>query len=169
MLRHITCHVTIHVKYIISCHKFLLCTSQFMSYYSYTWHVISHVNSCHMTCHVTCQFISHDMSCHIIPHDSSHAVMIVTGHRSRGTGHRARNTEWWPITIVPWGNRGLKSIGIFTYKQRLLSMDMKTNVVQHIRSIIFKVCKVFYLHHTRACDKRDHRAGSQLTIKTKLN
>ena len=27
-----------------------------------------------------------------------------------------------------------KSIGIFTYKQRLLSMDMKTKLVQHVES-----------------------------------
>ena len=36
-----------------------------------------------------------------------------------------------------------KGIGIFTYKQRLLSIDMKTKVVQHVPRIIFKVFKVF--------------------------
>ena len=34
-----------------------------------------------------------------------------------------------------------KSIDIFTYKQRLLSIDMKTKVVQHVPRIIFKVFK----------------------------
>ena len=36
-----------------------------------------------------------------------------------------------------------KSIDIFNYKQRLLSIDMKTKVVQHVPRIIFKVFKVF--------------------------
>ena len=36
-----------------------------------------------------------------------------------------------------------KSIDIFNYKQRLLSIDMKTKVVQHVPRIISKVFKVF--------------------------
>ena len=36
-----------------------------------------------------------------------------------------------------------KTIDIYTYKQRLLSIDMKTKVVQHVPRIIFKVFKVF--------------------------
>ena len=36
-----------------------------------------------------------------------------------------------------------KNIAIFSYKQRLLSLDMKTNVVQHVPRIIFHVFKVF--------------------------
>ena len=36
-----------------------------------------------------------------------------------------------------------KSIAIFGKKQRLLSIDMKTKVVQHVRRIIFNVFKVF--------------------------
>ena len=36
-----------------------------------------------------------------------------------------------------------KSIGIFNYKQLLLSIDMKTKVVQHVLRIIFNVFKVF--------------------------
>ena len=36
-----------------------------------------------------------------------------------------------------------KSIGIFTYKQWLLSQDMKTKVFQHVQRIIFSVFKVF--------------------------
>ena len=35
-----------------------------------------------------------------------------------------------------------KSIVIFTYKQSLLSIDMKTKVVQHVPRIIFSVFKV---------------------------
>ena len=35
-----------------------------------------------------------------------------------------------------------KNIDIFIYKQRLLSIDMKTKVVQHVPRIIFKVFKV---------------------------
>ena len=34
---------------------------------------------------------------------------------------------WWPITIVPWRNRGLKTIAIFAYKQLGLSMDIEKN------------------------------------------
>ena len=37
----------------------------------------------------------------------------------------------------------LKSIVIFTYKQWLLSIDMKTKVVQHVLRIIYNVFKVF--------------------------
>ena len=36
-----------------------------------------------------------------------------------------------------------KPIVIFGYKQRLLSIDMKTKVVQHVPRIIFNVFKVF--------------------------
>ena len=36
-----------------------------------------------------------------------------------------------------------KSIAIFGYKQSLLSLDMKTNVVQHVPRIICNVFKVF--------------------------
>ena len=36
-----------------------------------------------------------------------------------------------------------KSIAIFAYKQRLLSLEMKTKVVQHVPRIIFNVFKVF--------------------------
>ena len=36
-----------------------------------------------------------------------------------------------------------KIIDIFTYNQRLLSIDMKTKVVQHVPRIIFHVFKVF--------------------------
>ena len=36
-----------------------------------------------------------------------------------------------------------KNIDIFTYKQRLLSLDMKTKVVQHVPRIIFHVFKIF--------------------------
>ena len=39
--------------------------------------------------------------------------------------------------------RSKKIIAIFTYKQRLLSIDVKTKVVQHVPRIIFKVFKVF--------------------------
>ena len=38
-----------------------------------------------------------------------------------------------------------KSIDIFTYKQWLLSLDMKTKVVQHVPRILFNVFKVFKL------------------------
>ena len=34
-----------------------------------------------------------------------------------------------------------KNIAIFGYKQRLLSIDMKTKVVQHVLRIIFNVFK----------------------------
>ena len=34
-----------------------------------------------------------------------------------------------------------KNISIFGYKQRLLSLDMKTKVVQHVSRIIFDVFK----------------------------
>jgi len=41
------------------------------------------------------------------------------------------------------GDEGVKkSIAIFGYKQQLLSIDMKTKVVQHVPRIIFKVFKV---------------------------
>ena len=36
-----------------------------------------------------------------------------------------------------------KNIAIFGNKQRLLSIDMKTKVVQHVPRIIFNVFKVF--------------------------
>ena len=36
-----------------------------------------------------------------------------------------------------------KHIAIFSNKQRLLSIDMKTKVVQHVPMIIFNVFKVF--------------------------
>ena len=36
-----------------------------------------------------------------------------------------------------------KIIDIFNYKQRLLNIDMKTKVVQHVPRIIFNVFKVF--------------------------
>ena len=36
-----------------------------------------------------------------------------------------------------------KTIDIFNFKQRLLSIDMKTKVVQHVPWIIFNVYKVF--------------------------
>ena len=55
------------------------------------------------------------------------------GHRCP-TGARCQVPNWWPITIVPWGNRGLKSIAIFAYKQRLLSLEIKTKLVQHVES-----------------------------------
>jgi len=35
-----------------------------------------------------------------------------------------------------------KSIAIFTYKQRLLSLEMKTKVVQHVPRIIFNIYKI---------------------------
>ena len=35
-----------------------------------------------------------------------------------------------------------KSIAIFANKQRLLSIDIKTKLVQHVLTIIFKVIKV---------------------------
>ena len=35
-----------------------------------------------------------------------------------------------------------KSIDIFGYKQRLLSLDMKTKVVQHVPRIIFNIYKI---------------------------
>ena len=38
--------------------------------------------------------------------------------------------------------RSKKHIDIFNYKQRLLSIDMKTKVVQHVSRIIFNVFKV---------------------------
>ena len=38
-----------------------------------------------------------------------------------------------------------KSIDIFNFKQRLLSIDMKTKVVQHVPRILFNVFKVFKL------------------------
>jgi len=42
------------------------------------------------------------------------------------------------------GDEGVKkSIAIFGYKQQLLSIDMKTKVVQHVPRIIFNVFKVF--------------------------
>ena len=36
-----------------------------------------------------------------------------------------------------------KSIAIFDYKQRLLSIDMKTKVIHYVPRIIFHVFKVF--------------------------
>ena len=38
-----------------------------------------------------------------------------------------------------------KTIDIFNFKQRLLSIDMKTKVVQHVPRILFNVFKVFKL------------------------
>ena len=35
-----------------------------------------------------------------------------------------------------------KIIAIFGYKQRLLSLDMKTKVVQHVPRIIFNIYKI---------------------------
>ena len=35
-----------------------------------------------------------------------------------------------------------KTIAIFGYKQRLLSLDMKTKVVQHVPRIIFNIYKI---------------------------
>ena len=61
-------------------------------------------------------------SCHQISHCSSPA--------SDGSPADLR-----PIGIVPCRNRGLKSIAIFTHKQSLWSIDMKTKVVQHVPRI----------------------------------
>ena len=35
-----------------------------------------------------------------------------------------------------------KTIDIFNFKQRLLSLDMKTKVVQHVPRIIFNIYKI---------------------------
>ena len=44
------------------------------------------------------------------------------------------------------GNDVKKSIAIFAYKQRILSIEMKTKLVQHVPRIIFNVFKVFKLN-----------------------
>ena len=86
-----------------------------------------------------------------------------------------------------------KSIVIFTYKQGLLSLDMKTKVVQHVpktlktwtRDILNNFCfhvyaqkslfiaencnAFFYISIlTLSCEFRVHRAGSQLKIVEQL-
>ena len=45
----------------------------------------------------------------------------------------------------------LKNIAIFGNKQRLLSIDMKTKVVQHVPWIIFSVFQVFKFSKTFLC------------------
>ena len=114
---HITCHVTCHVMHHILHHvmshitenKNIICpimhymTHHVMPYTSHNGprHMSRHT-SCHMKCHVT-QDITHQVT-----GDRSQV-----GHWSRVTGrslvmgHRWRGHHFWPITIVPWGNRGL--------------------------------------------------------------
>ena len=52
-------------------------------------------------------------------------------------------------------------IDIFNFKQRLLSLDMKTKVVQHVPRI--NLSHLNFLPHHHPCPyMRIHRAGSQL-------
>ena len=63
-------------------------------------------------------------------------------HFQISTGTPPRDHEnppqYIPPVLSPW-NRGLSTIAIFTYKQRLLNKDMKTKVVQHGPRLIFNV------------------------------
>ena len=55
-----------------------------------------------------------------------------------------------------------KSIAIFGKKQRLLSIDMKTKVVQHVPRIIFNVFKVFEFSGFQVFQVFQNIPGSQL-------
>ena len=58
----------------------------------------------------------------------------------------SRVFSWEPTiwTLMSGGDKEVKkTIDILTYKQWLLSIDMKTKVVQHVPKIIFNVFKVF--------------------------
>ena len=64
-----------------------------------------------------------------------------------------------------------QTIDIFTYKQRILSIDMKTKVVQHVPRIICNVFKVFKFSSCQVCSFGHHAEqllfsclGSKVTV-----
>ena len=71
------------------------------------------------------------------------AMLFFSWEPALWTVHSQERVLMWSQKKHKWKVLSKKSIDIFNFKQRLLSIDIKTKVVQHVPRIIFNVFKVF--------------------------